>query len=278
MKEWIHRVDTTDHDHEIEIRAPLLVCVLGGFRLLRAGEPVQVSAKASALLCLLARSNRRGVPRDTILAELWPEGDQPLASRSLNTLIWSLHRRLGAALGGAQPVTHTNDLYQLNADSGVLSDVACFEMLADAGDAQFLQNPENAARLYSRAVALYRGDLHVSADMNTELVIYREQLRSRFQTLLAYLARFHYEGDDLGGCLQKAQQLLLTDPCHEEMHRLIMLCYAKRGERSLALHQYRLCVSILREEFDTAPEPATTELFQRIRNDPGRVDLPLTGT
>ena len=50
-----------------------------------------------------------------------------------------------------------------------------------------------------------------------------------------------------------------------------MRCYVRQGERAEALHQYRLCVKILRTEYDTDPEPATTALFERVRHDPGSI-------
>jgi DNA-binding SARP family transcriptional activator len=50
-----------------------------------------------------------------------------------------------------------------------------------------------------------------------------------------------------------------------------MRAYVRRGERAQALRQYRLCEHVLRREFDTAPEPLTTELFERIRASPAGV-------
>jgi hypothetical protein len=50
-----------------------------------------------------------------------------------------------------------------------------------------------------------------------------------------------------------------------------MRCYVRLGERAQALHQYRLCEAMLRSEFQATPEPATTELFDRIRLAPEHV-------
>ena len=65
--------------------------------------------------------------------------------------------------------------------------------------------------------------------------------------------------------------LSVRDPCREDAHRLIMRCYVRQGERAEALHQYRVCVNTLRVEFDSAPETATTILFEQIRLDPGSI-------
>jgi DNA-binding SARP family transcriptional activator len=50
-----------------------------------------------------------------------------------------------------------------------------------------------------------------------------------------------------------------------------MRCHVRRGERSQALRQYRLCQQILRAEFDAAPEPATEALFEQVRLAPSAI-------
>jgi DNA-binding SARP family transcriptional activator len=64
---------------------------------------------------------------------------------------------------------------------------------------------------------------------------------------------------------------LSIDPCREDAHRVIMRTHLRRGERAQALRQYRLCEYVLRREFDTAPEPQTIALYERIRIDPTSV-------
>ena len=57
---------------------PPLICVLGTFRVLQAGQPVPVhGGKTEALLCHLALHYADGVPRATLLDTLWPVSDTP---------------------------------------------------------------------------------------------------------------------------------------------------------------------------------------------------------
>jgi DNA-binding SARP family transcriptional activator len=99
----------------------------------------------------------------------------------------------------------------------------------------------------------------------------RERLRARFLSLLGYLADERYDAGDYGACLEQAWRLLGHDPCREDAHRVVMRCYVQRGERAAALRHYQVCVHILHAEFDAAPEPATTALFDQIRLSPSRV-------
>jgi DNA-binding SARP family transcriptional activator len=236
---------------------------------LHEGKPVHVNKKGAALLRVLARRGGSGVSRDAILAELWPDSDPDLAGRSLNTLLWSLHRRLAPILGTTPSIHHVNGMYSLNTREGVAVDTVLFDAFADAGDAYARRGDwQQAVELYRRAAALYQGDLYPGADLDAEIIIERERLRARLHSLLADLARFAYDQSDIPRCLEAAQRVLSSDPFREDMHRLLMRCYVRSGERSRALRQYQVCRGLLQNEFEVDPEPSTTELFERIRVDP----------
>jgi len=46
-----------------------------------------------------------------------------------------------------------------------------------------------------------------------------------------------------------------------------MQCYARLGLRARALHQYRMCEQILRQEYGTSPSPETRALYMRLLKD-----------
>jgi DNA-binding SARP family transcriptional activator len=249
--------------------SPVQICLLGSFRVLMAGRPVALrgGGKAEALLCALALRWWQPVPRDVLLSRLWPDSDGPLAGQSLSTLVYRLRRLLGGAIGGRSPVVHTSAGYRLNTGAGIAVDVARFDDLADAGDRLAGQRDgDGAATCWARAVALYTGDLSVSTDVHA--VVERERLRARYLALLMRLADHEYRRGDYLACLERALQVLASDPCREGAHRLAIRCYMQQGERAQALRQYLLCRDVLRQEFDTSPEPATTALFDQVRNDP----------
>jgi len=206
-----------------------------------------------------------------LLGALWPNSDIDLAGQSLNSLVYSLHKTLGQALGGLSPIVCAEGYYRLNVEAGVSSDVARFEGLADAGDRH-----RNAGQIgtamecFRQALQLYGGDLCLETDV--QFVIRRENLRARYLRILARLADHHYRHEDYPECLSYALKLLIGDPCREDAHRLIMRCHLRLGERSQALRQYRLCQEVLRREFDAQPELATTELFDQIRVDPSKIE------
>jgi DNA-binding SARP family transcriptional activator len=182
----------------------------------------------------------------------------------------SLKAQLADALAGQPPIVHTQSHYALNLHGGVRVDVLEFESAVTAGHRLFLAGSTGAAiESYEHAVALYGGDLAAGSDVSE--LLEREQLRATCLTALGRLADAQFELAHYEQALESAVRLLGVDPCREDAHRMVMRTYVRLGARAQALRHYSLCRSILQDEFDALPEPATERLFNLIRADPGQV-------
>ena len=255
-----------------KIAHPVLICLLGGFRVLKTGKlvPGANTGKMEILLRYLALHYGHPVPRETLLYAVWPETDRVQASQSLNSLVYSLRKLLRDETGDIAPVRQTEGYYELNSEAGVGVDVVCFDRLADTGAWQVqVGNMPAAIATYTTAVSLYRGDLCTGGDVTD--VIERERLRARYLSLLANLADYYYSMANYAAALNYAGRLLAYDPYREDAYRVLMRCYVRRGERAQAFRQYRLCQAVLQAEFNAGPEAATTDLYEQIRLDPGSV-------
>jgi len=245
---------------------PVLICLLGGFYLLKAGEPVILRnpIKIKALLTNLALKKNCCISQDALLQELWPNTDKLLASQSLNSLIHSLRKLLSDKIGDEPPILHKDGSYRLNSEAGIGVDTDWFESLIQTGQHQE-QAGDMAGALtsYQIAIDLYKGDLYAVTD--THSLVIAESLRARYLTLIFHLADYYYTINDIPKCLDYTHRLLFADPCREDGHRLAMRCYIRQGERSQALHQYLICENILHTEFNIAPEAATVALYEQIR-------------
>jgi DNA-binding SARP family transcriptional activator len=251
---------------------PVLICLLGGFRVIKAGAEVRMrnGGKSTTLLSSLALGNNYRVSRQFLLSALWPGSEETRAAHALSSMIHALRGSLGDALGGAPPVVYTAGAYELNVDAGVGVDIAYFDTLASAAERQ-LRAGDTAAAVCSwlQAVDLYRGDVCAFDDLRA--VVERERLRALQLSLLARLADEYFRQHDYAEALGYARRLLAHDPCREDAHRLVMRCHVRLGERAQALRQYRTCWQILVAEFDARPEPLTDALYERVRLDPGSV-------
>jgi DNA-binding SARP family transcriptional activator len=216
------------------------------------------------LLSNLALRSQYGLSRDQLLSSLWPDADPQLANRCLNTLIYELRRLLGGEIAGAAPVLHAGGYYRLNTEAGVSVDAIEFEALANAGS-QHVEagRASEAVESFQQAVDLYRGQPTTAIEGWPAIEI--ERLRVLYLNLLSQLADHYYAHADYRTCLAFVQRLLATEPCREDAHRIAMRCYLRMGTRAQALRQYALCRRILLDEFDVAPEPETTQLFNQIR-------------
>lgn len=251
---------------------PVLICLLGGFRIFKAGQPVLLHnvSKTKSLLISLALSKNRHLSRETLLESLWPETATNLASQALSSLIHSLRDLLKDKIGDQSPIIHTDGNYRLNLDAGIGVDMYWFEALAHAGEQQERAgNLIGAIASYQSAINLYEGDLCEIRDSQALMVA--ESLRAHYLTLLSRLADYYYDQNELSSCLGYTHQLLVLDPCREDAHRLAMRCYMKQGNRSQALRQYQVCKKILQAEFGTEPEVVSSELYDRIRFAPDTV-------
>lgn len=252
--------------------AGISINILGRFQILKTGKPVELRAggKAEKLLSVLALHPGRGVHREQLVGQIWPDTPRPLSSQCLNTLVHSLKGQFSDALEGRAPILHRQSCYALNLTGGVTVDVVEFESAVNTGHRLLAQGSTAAAiAAYDRAVGLYGGDLAGGTDL-TEL-LERERLRVACLRSLARLADAHFELADYEQSIVAALRLLTVDPCREDAHRMVMRAYVRSGARAQALRQYELCRTILAGEFDAVPEPATDRLFELIRTDPGQV-------
>lgn len=273
MSEHYH-TELADLCHD-EASWPIMICLLGNFRLMQAGElvPIRAGGKSEALLAYLALRHGRRASREQLVQMLWPTSDFSLGLNSLHNLVYNLHKLLGPALQDAAPVLHQEGYYQLNVTAGIGVDVACFDALMESGDRQGQAGNSAAAQVsYRHAIDLYRDDLYLSAlSADPQTVVERERLRARYLRILAQLANHYFHAGDYIASLKYVWQLLGQDPCREDAHRLVMRCYVRRGERAAALHHYEICVGLLRDQLDVAPEPATVALFEQIRVQPDQI-------
>lgn len=252
--------------------AHVAICLLGGFQVLKFGDPVPVRAggKTEVLLSTLALREHNSASREWLLDAIWPESDTERASNALNSLIHAVRKLLGDALGGAAPVVCAGGGYALNISAGVSVDVTEFDVLAERAERAFRdEDAATALPAALAALALYRGDLCMVDGVRG--LVEHERLRARHLSLLGKVADLHFQQAHYQAALRYALRLLAHDACREDAYRLVMRCHVRLGERAQAFRQYQTCRRMLAEEFGVRPEPLTETLFEQVRTAPGSV-------
>ena len=242
--------------------ARLTISLLGPPRIEVDGEPIAVDTrKAIALLAYLAVTGERK-SRETLAALLWPEHDSEHARAALRRTLSALSKALGGDFLDVERAAVALD------PSDTWLDVTEFRgHLTGSRDAD--------------AVALYRGDflagfgLRDSVDFEDWQFFEAETLKRELAGALERLAGERCAEGQFDGAIELARRWLALDPLQEPAHRLLMELYARSGQRSAALRQYRDCVRVLDGELGVSPLEETTALYEAIRENALPVAPPL---
>lgn len=242
---------------EKPVTTGLRVSLLGPPRVELDGQPASVDTrKAIAALAYLALTGRP-LPRETLADLLWPDSEPARAKAALRRTLSVLNK----ALGGRGLVIDRRTVRVVPDDLWL--DVARFrELVADGGTGALQE-----------AVELCRGDLlegfglRDSPDFDDWQMTQADGLRRELGIALERLTAQLAERGDLEAAIGYAHRVLELDPLHEPAHRRLMELYARTGNRTAALRQYRECVAVLERELGVAPVAETSELYEAIRED-----------
>ena len=252
------------------LQADFDVCCLGLFALYHRGRRVSLprNRKAEALLKYLVMHRERPVSRDVLMKLGWPDAGRAAAANDLNTTISVVRSNLAGALDRqleGSPILFEDGHYRLNPALILHVDVAEFDACYRRGLACERHGQiSDAMEAYQAAVALYHGDLLMGDLYDDWTIIERERLSSTFLLLLGKLSEYWLAQGRFEEAIGYGHRLLEQDPCREDAHRVLMIAYARLGQRVQALRQYELCVGLLQRELEIEPLPETTHLRHRI--------------
>ena len=239
--------------------ATLSIDLLGGFAArLATRDSLEITGrKTRALVAYLALKAGQACPREELVGLLWGDRGEVQARSSLRQSLSELRKALGDA--GDAVLVAGRDTVALDAEA-LEVDAVEFERLAG----------EATPAALVKAAALYRGDLLKGlavpdAAFEDWLAGERTRLRECACGVLNGLLARQAESGDAEAAIFTAQRLLALDPLQEAVHRTLMRLYAGRGERTLALKQYKACREVLAAELGVDPEAETNRLADEIR-------------
>ncbi len=234
------------------------VRLFGGASLLRGDLPLAGPASQRhrlALLALLAASRTGSVPRERLLALLWPESGADRGRHTLNVAVHSLRQVLGS-----EALVTSGDELRLTA-SLVGSDVGEFEDALARGD------PARAAELYAGPF-LDGFSLPGAAEFERWSEAERERLATAYAGALEALAG---EAEERGDGREAAgwwKRLAAHDPYSSRVTARLMRVLAAAGDRAGALQHARTYAALLREELGVEPDAGVAALERELREPP----------
>ncbi len=251
----------------------LKVQLFGTFEAVLDGQPAAGlrTDKVRALLAYLLVESQSAHPREALAELLWPDQPPDSALHNLRQALSTLRKALGddAAADPAQAfLILQKDTIQWNAAADARVDVYEFQQLAAAAP-----NPGGRLpiRRLRRAFGLYTAPFlehftlpDSSAWEEWALLtreVYNQQAIQAFNRLMEY----HERRQEYDQAALLAAHLLKLAPWDETLHAALMRLHALQGNWSAALAQYAACRRYLKAELDVEPAPATTALFESIR-------------
>ena len=243
----------------------------GALRLHRGERPFSGgfrTQKTKELFAFLVLGRERSYSRSILATVFWGDRPESEARSNLRHNLSDIRKLL--LNNGVEPDAYftvgSNEI-AFNPSADFWLDVAEFEMHCDSAE----RDPHSplgreGKESLGRALELYRGELLESV-YEDWCQHKREALRDRFLNGLACLMRYHQTRREWDAAIAHGKRLLRHDVLLEHIHRDLMYCYYRAGNRPLAVKQFMECERRLREELDVGPMEETKALYQHILNE-----------
>ena len=238
----------------------ILIRVLGRFAVLVDADPpleLRISSrKGQALLAYLAMHPDRSASREHLAALFWGERRDDQARHNLRQCLVTLRRDL--LKGDADILVVDANTVGLRAER-VSVDADEFASLADSPEASDLE----------RAATLYRGEFLSEFTLEEPFDSWVQRTRSQLDDVAAHVFEKCAEYADARGdgkqSVAAAERLIAFDAFREDRQRIALRIFARYRGREFALTHADACLTLLRNELDVDPEPATQALIEDIR-------------
>jgi len=238
---------------EESLRPEVAIRTLGGFAVLRNGEPAAAgewrSKKARDLLKILAARRGRHVPRETLFELLWPDEDpEPLGNR------------LSVALATVRAIldpdrVHDSDWFVGADRASVWLDLGHVELdletfLTAVGEGRRLQRAgqsEAALRHFERAESDYRGDFLEEDQYEDWASGPRDEAQAAYLDAAREVARAATAGGEPETAIRIQLRILELDVFDERAHLALVDALLAAGRHGEARRRYGVYVAKMGE-------------------------------
>ena len=216
--------------------------------------------RIGALLACLVMRAPNPVPREELLALLWPDEASEIARNRLRVLLSSLRRNLEPSDAAPASVLATERNGMRLVSSAFTSDYHDF---LDAVRAARTADETEAILLLEKAIALYQNELLVGFYDEWILAERSRMAEMRYQALRDLVHRLLQCGRP-ERAIEYARQAVAAEPMDEEAHCDLMRLYDSLGQPSAGLRQYEQLKRLLQEELQAQPSEPTRRLAAQI--------------
>ncbi len=246
----------------------LAVHLLGTFQVFKDDHPIESwsNGKGKLLFKYLIIHRQRPIGKEILMDLFWPDATPDAARNNLNVAIYGLRKILRNRSSDFSHILFQDNCYLLNPEIQVWVDSEQFTAYVQSAHNLAQQNHHlQAIAEYHKAEELYQGNFLDEDPYEEWLMPQRQRLQHSYLTLLDYLSNAYFSNQDYATCISMCHKILTYESCHEETHRQLMRAYCHQNQHFLALRHYHHCLKTFKDELNMPPDPATTELYEKIR-------------
>lgn len=234
----------------------------GDARLDQAALPGRQGRAAFVYLTL---NRTRPVPRDELVAALWPADAPPSVDAALSAVVSKLRGALNSlGVEAASALTSSNRCYELRLPPGSTVDVETAANRLDRAEGAVRSNDIGAAWSDATvATAILRRPL-LPADDAPWLAAKRVELQALLVRAYDVLVEVWLARGDTTLAVVMAREGLALAPFRETGYRRLMRAHAAAGDRAEALRTYEECRTLLREELGVNPSAETQAAYRSL--------------
>ncbi len=239
--------------------------LLGRFRVSRAGREIANSSfggrRVRQFVQILLRERGRLVPKDVLIAALWPEHEPADPGANLAVLA----SRARHALGESSLILVSQGGYVFADDDRCWVDAEAFAADAERGRMLLASGHATAAlRSYRSALALWAGDPLVEGLYEEWAQGHRSLLIRLYEEALEGAARAALQVGQVTVALHFARILKERAPLHEEGWLILMRAHAEAGDPAAAIELFHAWRRLLADELGLDPCAEMSELYGRV--------------
>jgi len=246
------------------------VYFFGNFRCVANGRGLDhwPSKKGKSIFAYLVYNDSKPVFREDLIDRFWPKIFPEPARNCLNVAIHHIRQVFQGTGIKEKVILLSNNCYVINHKLRISSDVKRF--LTYWNKSRFLKVDNRVGPVVNElelAASLYHGDFMQDDRFEEWTISERENLREVYLEILENLSRIYSLDGKPKAAIELCKSIIEKDDCREKVHRRLMLCYHRIGERDHALRQFQKCKEILKRELDVGPSASTVDLYRKIRDD-----------
>lgn len=218
--------------------------------------------KVNSILAYLLYNHTKPIHREKLMGKFWGDNAPSSARNSLNVAIHTIRKQLQEILPEQDVLIYQNQCYSINSDLDIITDVELFTQYWQKGNRiEKEQGLENALGAYNKAAALYRGDFLEDMLYEEWCESVRDNLKETYLFILDRQSNYFFHKKAYGVAINICKKMLTKDACMENVHRKLIICYQKLGQRDKAMRQYQKCEQILRTELNMPLSEETKALL-----------------